>query len=129
MLTYSYARLTSIVSINIVTLRPIDTRTRWRSHSHFDSLFEFLRALRERGLKGKWPKPQDAATKAGTILMYVCMYSFIQKIILTINQGRRKALVAILGCSAFGMEVYFQVYELAVENYFTMPQSKMATHT
>jgi hypothetical protein len=28
-------------------------------------------------------------------ILRVCMYSFIQKIILTINQGRRKALVAL----------------------------------
>jgi hypothetical protein len=55
MLTYSHAQLTSIVSIMILTLRP-----RWNSHL-LGHIIEYLRALREGGLEGKWPESQDAS--------------------------------------------------------------------
>jgi hypothetical protein len=46
MLTYSYARLMSIVSIMIVTLTTIDMGTKWNSHPPLETLIAFLRALR-----------------------------------------------------------------------------------
>jgi hypothetical protein len=39
----------------------MDMGTRWNSHSRLETLIEFLRALRERGLEVKWPESQDVA--------------------------------------------------------------------
>jgi hypothetical protein len=43
----------------IVTLRSIDMRTRWNSHLLLGDLIEFVRALREKGLEGKWSECED----------------------------------------------------------------------
>jgi hypothetical protein len=47
-MTYSYAVLTSIVSIMIVTLGLVDMRTRWNRQPLLESLMLFLPAVRER---------------------------------------------------------------------------------
>jgi hypothetical protein len=42
-------------------------RTRWNSQSLSEYFIEFLRALRETDLSGKWPESEDDSTDTGTL--------------------------------------------------------------